>query len=110
MKGNGMVSSKKYRKIPLILLGFFVFFLVLGITFSDAYGMERLLYGRPGTNNSPSSSTGIDPFADWYDMTIHNAGDNFAPTNCEPSPVPEPASLMLLVLGLGTLALCRKRK
>lgn len=79
------------------LLAALVFCLVMGWTMSDVYGM--------GPYGSSSSGTGS---GDRDQSTT--TGQQHAPTNDNPTAVPEPTTLVLLAAGIGGGALMLRRK
>jgi len=75
------------------LLGAIIFVLILTVTFDNVYGVGVPSGSNDGTNSVQQAPAGTD-------------GSESTP----PPEVPEPATLLLLVSGLGALHLIQRRK
>ena len=88
------------------IIALMVFALVMGVTFSDVYGMGRDHGGKPGDNHQHGDHHGGNPHNGGGD----NGGGSGGNDNPSPTATPEPGTLVLLAGGLSALYVARRMK
>ncbi len=105
-----MKRDKKRPAFAAWIIGIIVFFLAMGVTFSDVYGLDRFEYAHSGYGQGGGAlippSLGYAPTGPaWFNESIG--------TDCGYNPpmpaVPEPITIWLVAIGGGML-LARRRK
>lgn len=104
---------KRNRKRPASaawVIGIIVFFLAMGITFSNVYGLDRFEYTHPGYGQGGGSlippSLGYAPTAPaWFSESLGSDCDYSAPMPA----VPEPITIWLVVIGSGMILVGRRK-
>jgi hypothetical protein len=95
-----MTVYRSHASQPLKwIIAFFVFIVVMGVTFSDVYGFSRDRDYHRGDNDNPCTRPG--------DGGTGGTGNDDNPT---PTAVPEPGTLILLAGGLSALYVARRAK
>ncbi len=107
-----MVGYQSHQKVNTWIIGAVVFILAMTITFADVYGLNQFDVRKPAQNGQNGTDTQNNPGA--YDS---NTNDDSFPDNPlrtdDPDPnraIPEPASLILLGIGLGAMLLRKRGK
>ncbi len=90
-----------------------IFILTMTITFADVYGLgvPPSKYNAPPPNQITNSSQNTPPGTFDQDFDSYNSVTSGAEkSTVPPSTIPEPASMILLGIGLAALHLAKRRK
>lgn len=88
------------------IVALLVFFLALGVTFSDVHGFN---FPKGGTPDNPSGTTTSQNVV--YDLSTPIPDYGVTNQNCDDPPaVPEPTTLILMASGLAGIYLARRNK
>ncbi len=104
-----MKRDRKRSASAAWIIGLIVFFLAMGITFSDVYGLDRFEYTRPGYGEGGgpvAPSPALAPMSpSWFSENM--GGDNC--TSVTMPAVPEPITILLVALGSGMILVGRRK-
>ncbi len=104
---------KRDRKRPSSaawIIGIIVFFLAMGVTFSNVYGLDRFEYAHPGYGEGGGALIpplfGYAPTGPgWFNENMGAECTATAPV----SAVPEPMTILLVVIGSGMILVSRRK-
>jgi len=106
-----MTVYKKYGSQPLKwMLAIIVFMLAMSVTFDDVYGIQVSNKGPASTNTEATESYDVTNSATDVGMTEGDFQDTNPISTTAVAPVPEPTSLVLIAMGLGSMYAMRSRR
>lgn len=106
-----MTVYKKSQSQPLKwMLAIIVFMLAMSVTFDDVYGIQVSNTGPSSTGSQTTESYDVTNSATDAEATEGSFQDTNPISTVAVAPVPEPSSLILIAMGLGSMYAMRSRR
>lgn len=105
-----MVYYQKRKKSTLAkIVAIVIFFLALALTFSNVYSVTDYYYTSPGGNGNSNDNKDINHNGD-CNIGAEPTSSGFNDPGSTPPGVPEPTTLILLGMGVGSLVVRQLRR